>query len=172
MDADKKPTGMGRLLDEETWEALKAAGYSEEELLAHQPTGPIIYSYSRRQAIEDGILVDLWQHPTAERPELDDLRCLVRQAGFNVPMAMTVAAFKRVIAPIEGDPDPGEPIPPGETLESRLWEMLMALRAASRRLSQPSDRVHFEVRGVRLWALCGPGDEGEPVITIMLEGED
>ena len=25
---------------------------------------------------------------------------------------------------------------------------------------------------VQLWALCGPGDDLEPVITIMLEGED
>jgi hypothetical protein len=25
---------------------------------------------------------------------------------------------------------------------------------------------------VSLWSLIGPGDEGEPVITIMLEGED
>lgn len=25
---------------------------------------------------------------------------------------------------------------------------------------------------VRLKALCGPGDEGEPVVTVMLTGED
>ena len=25
---------------------------------------------------------------------------------------------------------------------------------------------------VAMWALCGPGDEGEPVITVMLKGED
>ncbi|SPE52864.1 hypothetical protein SBV1_160020 [Verrucomicrobia bacterium] len=25
---------------------------------------------------------------------------------------------------------------------------------------------------IKLWSLCGPGDDGEPVITIMLEGED
>lgn len=25
---------------------------------------------------------------------------------------------------------------------------------------------------VKLWSLCGPGDDAAPVITIMLEGED
>jgi hypothetical protein len=25
---------------------------------------------------------------------------------------------------------------------------------------------------ISLWALCGPGDEGEPVLTVMLAGED
>jgi len=25
---------------------------------------------------------------------------------------------------------------------------------------------------VKLWSVCGPGDDAEPVITIMLEGED
>ncbi|MFO0529877.1 MAG: DUF6573 family protein [Planctomycetota bacterium] len=46
---------------------------------------------------------------------------------------------------------------------------------------ETTDRVHFKVgvqgeKGIRetvsLWSLIGPGDEGEPVITIMLEGED
>ena len=43
-----------------------------------------------------------------------------------------------------------------------------------------TDRVTFRVliwdgrrhNGVNLWSQCGPGDQGEPVITIMLEGED
>ena len=45
-----------------------------------------------------------------------------------------------------------------------------------------SDRIRFQVlvdvhgngrrKLVRLWALCGPGDNARPVITIMLEGED
>jgi len=25
---------------------------------------------------------------------------------------------------------------------------------------------------VKLWSLIGPGDDGEPVLTLMLEGED
>jgi hypothetical protein len=44
------------------------------------------------------------------------------------------------------------------------------------------DRVHFKVdvdvagdgkpTPVRLWALCGPGDDASPVITVMVEGVD
>jgi uncharacterized protein DUF6573 len=55
------------------------------------------------------------------------------------------------------------------------------LRSACGQASN-DDRVHFQVRvdvngdgrheTVKLWALCGPGDDGRPVITIMLEGED
>jgi hypothetical protein len=55
------------------------------------------------------------------------------------------------------------------------------LRAASGQ-ARSSDRVHFQVlvdvhgdgrhEVVNLWALCGPGDDARPVITIMLEGED
>lgn len=56
------------------------------------------------------------------------------------------------------------------------------LRAASGQAGS-SDRVHFQVlvdvegdgrrrEVVNLWALCGPGDDAQPVITIMLEGED
>jgi len=134
---------------------------------------PVIYRYTRAQAIEDGILVDLMQHPTPERPELDDLRSLVLEAGFRIPAAMTVTAFNEAVAPIGGD------LPPGQDLKGRLWDVLMALRVAGR-LKTDDDRVHFKVavwngerhEDVALWALCGPGDEGEPVLTIMLEGED
>ena len=48
--------------------------------------------------------------------------------------------------------------------------------------AENSDRVHFQVlvdvhgdgrrEAVKLWSLCGPGDDARPVITIMLEGED
>jgi hypothetical protein len=43
-----------------------------------------------------------------------------------------------------------------------------------------TDRVKFRVSvwngrrrdEVKLWSLCGPGDDAAPVVTIMLEGED
>ena len=55
------------------------------------------------------------------------------------------------------------------------------LRAASGKAAN-TDRVHFQVlvdvdgdgrrEIVKLWALCGPGDNAQPVITIMVEEED
>jgi hypothetical protein len=51
-----KPSS-GEYLDQATWDALKAAGFSDAELYADQPLGPIIHRYTRRQAIADGVLV-------------------------------------------------------------------------------------------------------------------
>jgi len=134
----------------------------------------VISSYSRAQAIEDGILVDLFQHPTAERPELDDLRALVLEAGFKYPMAMTSAAFSNAIAPIDGE------LSAGQDVKGRLWDLLMVLKAAIQSSRGPGDRIDFSLsvldgqrhNKVDLYALCGPGDTCEPVITIMLPGED
>jgi hypothetical protein len=63
----------------------------------------------------------------------------------------------------------------------RLWDVLWMLSLAARPAS--GDRVDFALhvrnsnrRGtpplVRLKALCGPGDHGEPVVTVMLPEED
>lgn len=126
---------------------------------------PIVYGYSRAQALADGVLVDA----TAQAAE----------AGFRLPVAVTAALWSRYIVP-------AEPLrQAGQTQAERLHDVFTLLRAAIGRLrvtSQPSDRVSFRVtflmppdRSVtaRLVAVCGPADDGgEAVITIMLEGED
>ena len=64
---------------------------------------------------------------------------------------------------------------PFKWLRSLRW---LPKAVTSRRTS--SDRVSFKVRvwdgnrhnDIALWSLCGPGDNGEPVITILLQGED
>jgi len=125
----------------------------------------LIHRYTRKQAIEDGVLVDLMQGETAP---------LVKQAGFKIHVAMTTTAFSEAVAPI------GRELPPGQDLKGRLWDVLMVLRAGIRSAPDGEDCVHFKVsvwdggksKEVPLWALCGPGDDLEPVITIMLEGED
>jgi hypothetical protein len=126
--------------------------------------GAPMSSYSRLQAIEDGVLVDLMQPGTVE---------LVREAGFKFPLAMTASAFAATVARI------GEELPAGQDIQGRLWDVLWMLKCATRRTSS-TDRLSFEVRVwngcrhevVRLWSVCGPGDNEEPVITIILEGED
>ena len=61
----------------------------------------------------------------------------------------------------------------------RLWDVLMVLKAAIR--GARGDRVDFKVsvvgrhnrrEVVNLYALIHGGDRGEPVITLMLAGED
>ena len=126
--------------------------------------GEPIFTYTRRQAIEDGVLVDLMQ------PELVGA---VREAGFKFPLAMTSAAFAKTISAVD------EELPPGQDIQGRLWDVLMVLKSAIRR-SKGGDRVDFTVsvwdgrkhNDIDLYALCGPGDNGEPVITVMLPYED
>jgi hypothetical protein len=126
--------------------------------------GEPIAVYSRRQAIEDGVLVDLMQPGTVG---------LVREAGFNFPVAMTAGAFATTVAAI------GEPLPEGQDILGRLWDVLWMLACAIKSAGS-TDRVQFRVsvwngrwrEEVKLWASCGPGDDAAPVVTMMLEGED
>lgn len=125
--------------------------------------GEAIYAYSREQAIEDGELVDVSE--TAQ------------EAGFRFPVVLTRAAWADCVEWSEEDSR-------RQTYQDeagRLWDVVwMASRAARR----GGESILFQLyrvprggRGVRprlvtLKMVCGPGDEGEPVITIMLPGED
>ena len=172
-----KPSPSGKYLDSETWDALRAAGVPEAELEQDQPFGPMIFSYTRKQAIEDGVLVDL----TAD----GETKLLCQEAGFKLPIAMTATAFHDTVLAGTTENADGEFIfPAGQSTKGRLWDVLMVLhysiRAANRR--GDTDRVHFKVsvdehgdgkhKTVCLWCQIGPGDSGEPVLTLMLEGED
>ena len=141
--------------------------------------GEPIFRYTRAQAIADGALVDL----TTATDNKGQLLC--QQAGFNVPVAITRTAWTKTIE-VGGmwKPDgEGEvlELKGGQSLTGRLWDLLWMLRVASGKAAN-SDCVHFQVlvdvhgdgrRDVaKLWALCGPGDDAQPVITIMVEGED
>lgn len=126
---------------------------------------PVIFSYSRADAIRDGVLVDLSQKP--------HLAKLCQQAAFRLPIAMTAGAWRAVIE--------CDHIPPGQgqSVLGRLWDVLVMLHLAIR-ANRHTDRVDFKVRVwdgkrftvVDLWCHCGPGDTPEPVLTIMLQGED
>jgi hypothetical protein len=142
--------------------------------------GKEIFRYSRAQAISDGVLIDL----TTATDDKGQLLC--QQAGFKVPVAITRAAWAKTIE-AGGTWKPhgqGEilELKGGPSLTGRLWDVLWMLRVASCTQSGNSDRVHFQVlvdvngdgchELVRLWALCGPGDDAKLVVTILLEGED
>jgi hypothetical protein len=141
--------------------------------------GDLIFSYSRAQAITDGVLVDL----TTATDDKGQLLC--PQAGFKVPVAITRTAWAQAIEAggswrPDGDGEVLE-LKGGQSLTGRLWDLLWGLRVASGKAANV-DRVHYQVlvdvhgdgrrEPVSLWALCGPGDDAKPVITIMLEGED
>jgi hypothetical protein len=125
----------------------------------------VIHPYSRAQAIEDGVLVDLRQ---------DELDEVVRNAGFKYPVACTDTVFFSCI-----DVTPAA-ARVGCDMKGRLWDVLWQLKLAIKRAVR-TDRVAFQVAVVRdetkptlteLVAVCGPGDDAEPVITICFPGEE
>lgn len=141
--------------------------------------GEPIHRYTRAQAIADGVLVDL----TTATDDMGQLLC--QQAGFKVAVAMTRTAWAETIEAggswkPDGDGEILE-LKGGQSLTGRLWDVLWMLRVAFAKAAN-SDRIQFQVlvdvlgngrpKPVKLWALCGPGDNTRPVITIMLEGED
>jgi hypothetical protein len=136
----------------------------------------VISSYTRAQAIEDGVLVDV--------------SALAREAGFKYPVAVTVGVFA-VLAPwangSQGDiskPAKGQPLYGlGQSFDGRAWDLLTILLYEIRRgkgearldfapLFLMPDFAQDRPVSVQFEAICGPGDEGEPTITISRRGED
>jgi hypothetical protein len=120
-----------------------------------------IHRYTRADAIRDGVLIDV--------------STTAREAGFRWPVALTAAVWAWCVA-----------VPPGVVCQDeagRLWDVLTMLRFAVRGSNGSAREVRFGVHVrndnrdrtpplVRLKALCGSGDEGEPVLTIMKPEDD
>lgn len=106
----------------------------------------LIHAYTRAQALEDGVLVDVTAAADA--------------VGVRVHTAMTAGLFADV----------------GGEDKTRLLRALGDVRAALLAAPADEDRVYFTLRGVGgdvdAWAHIGPGDDGEPVLTLMRQGED
>jgi hypothetical protein len=116
--------------------------------------GEAVYSYSREQAINDGILVDVSE--------------TAREAGIKFPVAITSALWGVI-----------ENIPASQSFQDvkgRLWDLLWMGSLAMRRGGQV---IHYKLimhngrhKYLVVKAVCGPGDNIEPVITISLPNED
>jgi hypothetical protein len=126
----------------------------------------VIHSYSRREAIADGVLVNV-SHVAPE---------LTQNAGFRIPVAMTNAVWAEYVDVPDGVI--------GQDWKGRLWDIVwllsVAIRAEKKRGSN-LDTLQFGVyvrndnrrpRLVRLKAVCGPDDDGTPCITVMQLNED
>ena len=129
-------------------------------LVDHNDNWPLISTYSRAEALEDGALVDVT--PTAY------------EAGFRYPVAVT-QALQAMLEPGKAEQALGQ------SYAGRLWDVLWLASLTARR-SQGS-RFTFQVilakactdaddglahSETTLVAVCSPGDQGEPVITIGL----
>ena len=126
---------------------------TNDETMARELFGELIYSYSRAQALADGMLVDV-----SER---------AKRAGIKYPTACTHGVWSLIDCLPASDTDTLAGIVRDVRLDEVLRVLLAAIRAA-----RSTDRVTFRVLGAALWAQCGPGDTAAPVITIMREGED
>lgn len=119
----------------------------------------LIHSYSRAEAIADGVLVDVSE--------------AAREAGFRFPVALTNAAWASCVCVPDGAS--------GQDEAGRLWDMLTMLRHACRSAARDENTLFFDVlvlndettpKPVRLKSVCGPDDDLAPCITVMLPGED
>ncbi len=125
----------------------------------------VIDTYTRAEAIEDGVLVDVTE--------------MAKEAGINDPVALTETVYSMI-----------ENKPELEDISGRTWEIIWMLRCAITGLI-PSKKVgesliyfkmilndsnvdyeNFKPKEITLKALRHGGDAGEPVITVMLPEED
>ena len=128
--------------------------------------GNVISTYTRAQAIEDGVLIDAG--------------AMAQEAGFKWPVALTSAAWADCVTWSDDDSD--KQVHQDES--GRLWDVLFMASHAIRTRSGSGDRLLFELYRVprdgrsttaeltTLKLIVGPGDQGEPVITILLPHED
>ncbi len=118
----------------------------------------VISTYSRKQAIEDGVLHDVTE--------------TAREAGIIHPVAVTAAVWNTYVT-----------VPPaavGQDEAGRLWDILWMFRIAASVSDRLSEIVYplyvaNDASGpklVELKAVSGPGDTLAPVLTIMMPGED
>jgi hypothetical protein len=119
----------------------------------------VIFSYTRAQALADGVLVDVSQ--------------MAREAGFVYPVALTSAVWSEYVAVPAGVEAQDE--------KGRLWDILWMLSLAAKRAKPLTGTLLFQLyvrnnnrsaRLVTLKAVCGPSDDGSPCVTVMLPEED
>ena len=132
----------------------------------------IIYVYSRAQAIEDGVLVDVSKQ--------------AENMGFRFPVAMTATVWEDCVAWTDADQD-GYRLEHNETirLENLLQYAYEEIKRHKREDENDVLELHFTVCRLPRNPLngreplradlkihVGPGDDAEPVLTIMFPDED
>jgi len=139
--------------------------------MSNQPSehpffGEIISIYTRAQALADGVLIDAGP--------------MAREAGFRWPVAITAGAWADCVSWSDADSERQTP----QDQSGRLWDVLFmaayAIRANPRggaellielyRVPRDGNATQAELTTLKL--VVGPGDEGEPVTTILLPNED
>jgi hypothetical protein len=125
------------------------------------PFGPVIYAYTRSQAVADGVQVEVTK--TAQ------------EAGIKFPMFLTRAVFDNYVA-----------VPPdvtGQDEAGRLWDLVWMARFAILRSHGHTDRLpvalyvrndNHRAKLVKLIAVCSALDidDPQPALTLMMADEN
>ena len=120
----------------------------------------LISRYSRAEAIDDGTLVDV--------------TAIAKEAGIKLPTALTREVWESYVALSPAA------LAAGNDERGRLWDIVWMFRCAAVRAPDGSE-ITFELHVVTtdvepslvtLKAICGPGDDAAPVITILLPEQD
>ena len=125
--------------------------------------GEVIHSYTRAQAIEDGMLVNF------SDPE-SDTAAVCRQ-HYKYPIACTSAVFEIMQKAVENTRHCND-------YAGVLHDMLWMSRNHERQLDASTVLFQVIIQGAgrskyhSFKLIVGPGDAMEPVITIMLPAED
>ena len=139
--------------------------------MSNQPSehpffGEVISVYTRAQALADGVLIDAGT--------------MAREAGFRWPVTITAGAWADCVAWDDADSERQT----RQDQSGRLWDVLFMAAYAARANANGSSELLFELYRVprdgrateseliKLKLVVGPGDAGEPVMTILLPNED
>ena len=125
------------------------------------PFGPVIYAYTRAQAVADGVQVEVTK--TAQ------------EAGIKFPVFLTRTVFDSFVTVPEGVT--------GQDEAGRLWDIVWMLRFGILRSRPGVDRIpvalyvrneNRRAKLVKLIATCGALDidHPQPAITVMMPDED
>jgi len=136
--------------------------------------GDVIFSYTRAQAIADGALVDVTE--------------MAKETGFKWSVAITRSAWEDCVEWSDDDSERQVYQDESGRLWDVLWTAISAIRLAANNTRKgipqdpsimffelyrvPRDGKSVRPRMTRLKLVAGPGDNAEPVITIMLPDED
>ena len=136
--------------------------------------GPVICSYTRADALSDGMLVDVSE--------------MAQEAGFKIPVAVTTSVWEECIYWPEDEANGY-----GQSTDGRLWDVLFMAHCEIAQARGNEQDLEYKLNviprgtkpentgaiddftGAELRTLkinIGPADNGEPVITIMQTYED
>ena len=126
-----------------------------------EPFGPVVYAYTRSQAVADGFQIEVSK--------------VAQEAGILFPVFLTRAVYEAYVT-----------VPPEVAAQDeagRLWDIMHMLRFAVHKAQPDQDRLHFALyvrndnrrpKLVKLIATCGALDidDPRPAITVMTPGEE